>query len=91
MATAKEKFELAQQRYAATLERHLDNGVNFISRDVYIEPEVVIAPRILASRKPPQGPNYAKNIVRWAHRRIPGPAEDKSRQIQKRFQTFFPL
>ena len=44
MATAKEKFELAQQRYAATLERHLDNGVNFISRDVYIEPEVVIAP-----------------------------------------------
>ena len=44
MATAKEKFELAQQRYAATFERHLDNGVNFISRDVYIEPEVVIAP-----------------------------------------------
>ena len=31
MATAKEKFELAQQRYAATFERHLDNGVNFIS------------------------------------------------------------
>ena len=44
MATAKEKFELAQQRYAATFERHLDNGVNFISRDVYIEPEVIIAP-----------------------------------------------
>ena len=34
MSTAKEKFELAQQRYAATFERHLDNGVNFISRDV---------------------------------------------------------
>ena len=44
MSTAKEKFELAQQRYAATIERHLDNGVNFISRDVYIEPEVIIAP-----------------------------------------------
>ena len=44
MSTAKEKFELTQQRYAATFERHLDNGVNFISRDVYIEPEVVIAP-----------------------------------------------
>ena len=44
MSTAKEKFELAQQRYAATFERHLDNGVNFISRDVYIEPEVIIAP-----------------------------------------------
>ena len=44
MSTAKEKFELARQRYAATFERHLDNGVNFISRDVYIEPEVVIAP-----------------------------------------------
>ena len=44
MSTAKEKFELAQQRYAATFERHLDNGVEFISKDVYIEPEVVIAP-----------------------------------------------
>ena len=44
MSTAKEKFELARQRYAATFERHLDNGVNFIRRDVYIEPEVVIAP-----------------------------------------------
>ena len=44
MSTAKEKFELTQQRYVATFERHLDNGVNFISRDVYIEPEVVIAP-----------------------------------------------
>ena len=44
MSTAKEKFELAQQRYAATFERHLNNGVNFISHDVYIEPEVIIAP-----------------------------------------------
>ena len=44
MSTAKEKFELAQQRYAATFERHLDNGVEFISKDVCIEPEVVIAP-----------------------------------------------
>ena len=50
-----------------------------------------ITRRILASRKTPQGPNYAKNIVRRAHRRIPGPAGNKSRQIQKRFQTFFPL
>ena len=38
MSTAKEKFELAQQRYAATFERHLDNGVEFISKDVCIEP-----------------------------------------------------
>ena len=44
MSSAKEKFELAQQRYAATFERHLDNGVEFISKDVCIEPEVVIAP-----------------------------------------------
>ncbi|MFR3226167.1 MAG: hypothetical protein ACLTNY_04310, partial [Blautia massiliensis (ex Durand et al. 2017)] len=44
MSTAKEKFEQAQQRYAATFERHLENGVEFISRDVYIEPEVEIAP-----------------------------------------------
>ena len=44
MSTARENFELAQQRYAATFERHLDNGVNFISDNVCIEPEVVIAP-----------------------------------------------
>ena len=41
MSTARENFELAQQRYAATFERHLDNGVNFISDNVCIEPEVV--------------------------------------------------
>lgn len=44
MATAKENFEQAQQRYAATFAYHLNNGVEFISRDVYIDPEVVIAP-----------------------------------------------
>lgn len=44
MSTAKEKFEQAQQRYAATFARHLENGVEFISREVYIEPEVEIAP-----------------------------------------------
>ena len=44
MSTAKEKFELARQRYAATFERHLDNGVEFISDNVYIEPEVIITP-----------------------------------------------
>ena len=36
MSTARENFELAQQRYAATFERHLDNGVNFISDNVCI-------------------------------------------------------
>ena len=51
-----------------------------------------ITRRILASRKTPPGPNYAKNIVRRAPPlRTSGPAQDKSRQIQKRFQTFFPL
>ena len=44
MSTAKEKFEAAQQRYAAAFEYHLNNGVEFVSRDVYIDPEVVIAP-----------------------------------------------
>lgn len=44
MSTAKENFELAQQRFAAAFERHLNNGVEFISRDVYIDPEVEIAP-----------------------------------------------
>ena len=44
MATAKENFEQAQQRFAAAFEYHLNNGVEFLSRDVYIDPEVVIAP-----------------------------------------------
>ena len=44
MSTAKERYELAQQRYAAAIERHLANGVEFLSKDVYIEPEVIIAP-----------------------------------------------
>ena len=30
MSTAKEKFEQAQQRYAETFARHLENGVEFI-------------------------------------------------------------
>ena len=44
MSTAKENFEAAQQRFAAAFEYHLNNGVEFISRDVYIDPDVVIAP-----------------------------------------------
>lgn len=39
-----EAFAAAQAKYAQTFETHLENGVNFISRDVYIEPGVVIAP-----------------------------------------------
>ena len=38
MSTAKENFELAQQRYTATFERHLNNGVEFISRDCLHRP-----------------------------------------------------
>src|SRR5699024_6012655 len=44
MSTAKENFEMAQQRFAAAFERHLANGVEFISREAYIDPEVEIAP-----------------------------------------------
>ncbi len=44
MSTANETFLLAQQRFAAVSELHLNNGVEFISRDVYIDPEVEIAP-----------------------------------------------
>ena len=39
MATAKENFEQAQQRFAAAFEYHLNNGVEFLSRDVYIDPD----------------------------------------------------
>lgn len=42
--TAMEKLIEQEKQFAATLEKHLNNGVNFISRDVYIDPEVVIAP-----------------------------------------------
>ena len=31
-----EAFAAAQAKYAQTFETHLENGVNFISRDVYI-------------------------------------------------------
>lgn len=42
--TARQRFESAQRSFAETFEKHLDNGVEFISRDVYIDPEVEIAP-----------------------------------------------
>ena len=42
--TARQRFEAAQRQYAETFEKHLDNGVEFVSRDVYIDPEVEIAP-----------------------------------------------
>ena len=42
--TARQRFEAAQRQYAETFEKHLDNGVEFLSRDVYIDPEVEIAP-----------------------------------------------
>ena len=42
--TARERFAAAERRYAETFEKHLDNGVEFTSRDVYIDPEVEIAP-----------------------------------------------
>ena len=42
--TARERFAAAERRYAETFEKHLDNGVEFTSRNVYIDPEVEIAP-----------------------------------------------
>ncbi len=44
MSNAKELYQAARKRYAETFEKHLENGVNFISDAVYIEPEVEIAP-----------------------------------------------
>ena len=41
--TARERFAAAERRYAETFEKHLDNGVEFTSRNVYIGPEVEIA------------------------------------------------
>lgn len=46
--TARARFEAAQASFNQTFERHLDNGVEFISRDgICIDPEVVIAPGAL--------------------------------------------
>ena len=42
--TAKEKLEAAERQHAETFEKHLANGVEFTSRNVYIDPEVEIAP-----------------------------------------------
>ncbi|MDD4851031.1 MAG: UDP-N-acetylglucosamine diphosphorylase [Gemmiger sp.] len=42
--TAKEKLEMAERQYGEVLEKHLENGVEFTSRAVYIDPEVEIAP-----------------------------------------------
>ena len=42
--TAREKLEAAERQYAQTLEKHLDNGVEFTSRNVWIDPGVEIAP-----------------------------------------------
>ncbi len=44
MTSAKQAYLDARRRYADTFEKHLENGVNFISDDVYIDPGVVIAP-----------------------------------------------
>ena len=44
MATARENYLAAKQRFAETFQKHLENGVEFWSDDVYIDPEVVIAP-----------------------------------------------
>lgn len=44
MPTAQEKFAAAEKQYAETFEKHLANGVEFTSRNVYIDPQVQIAP-----------------------------------------------
>lgn len=46
--TARARYEAAKAAFDSTFERHLDNGVEFISRDgICIDPEVVIAPGAL--------------------------------------------
>lgn len=47
-STARQRFLACQAQYQATFERHLDNGVEFISKDgICIDPEVCIAPGAL--------------------------------------------
>lgn len=46
--SARDRFMAAETRYQETFFRHLDHGVEFISRDgICIDPEVVIAPGAL--------------------------------------------
>lgn len=46
-ATARSRYQAARAAFDAAFERHLDAGVEFISKDVYIDPEVVLAPGVL--------------------------------------------
>ena len=47
--------------------------------------------RILASRKTPQGPNCAKNIVRRASLRTSVAARDKKQTDSKKISNFLPI
>ena len=80
-----EAFAAAQAKYAQTFETHLENGVNFISRDVYIEPGVVIAPgatilpgTILRGATVIEAGHYATEapvtavLAAWLRERFPG-------------------
>ena len=57
MSTARENYLAAKQQFAETFQRHLENGVEFISDNVYIDPEVIIAPgaTILPGCNPARG------------------------------------
>jgi len=44
MSQAKENYLAAKAAFAQTFEKHLENGVEFISDSVFIDPEVQIAP-----------------------------------------------
>lgn len=46
--SARSRYEAARTAFDAIFERHLDNGVEFISKDgIWIDPEVTIAPGVL--------------------------------------------
>ena len=44
MSSAKENYLAAKAAFAKTFEKHLENGVEFLSDNVWIDPEVEIAP-----------------------------------------------
>ena len=44
MSEAKAKYFAAKAAFEETFEKHLQNGVEFISDQVFIDPEVEIAP-----------------------------------------------
>ena len=62
MSEAKAKYLAAKAAFEETFEKHLQNGVEFISDQVFIDPEVEIAPGLHGKIPQNQGSQHGKGI-----------------------------